>query len=124
MTYTDTKPKDGEKLIFEFYETDVNGSYVKHICYLALQPDDYICTERDKFRSNEKFYEIRISHLFMRRFKLRMSNVAAVRNNMFDYKIMTDVELKEDAASFKKKAEEYALRASAINVFLRNMNNN
>lgn len=124
MTFTNTKPKEGEKLIFEFYEFDVNGSYVKHICYLALLSDDYICTERDKFRSDEKFYEIRISHLFMRKFKLRMSNVTAVRNNMFDYKVVTDVELKEDAYSFKKKAEEYALRASEINVFLRNMNNN
>lgn len=124
MTFTNTKPKEGEKLIFEFYETDVNGSYVKHICYLAIQSDDYICTEKDKFRSNEKFYEIRISHLFLRRFKLRMNNVAAVRNNMFDYKIMTDVELKEEADLFKKKAEEYALKASEINVFLRNMSNN
>lgn len=53
-----------------------------------------------------------------------MNNVTAVRNGEFDYKVMTNAELKEDAASFKKKAEEYALRASAINVFLRNMNNN
>lgn len=124
MFFTNTKPKEGEKLIFEFYEIDVNGSYVRHICYLALQSDDYICTEKNKFRSDEKFYEISLSDLFLRKFEFRMCNVTAVRNNMFDYKVMTVIELKEDAASFKKKAEEYALRASEINVFLRNMNNN